>query len=30
MSSGETANLKKAPMENVCVSVAYISDTNLY
>jgi hypothetical protein len=30
VSSGETANLKKAPMENVCVSVASFSDTNLY
>jgi hypothetical protein len=28
-SSGETAHLKKVPMENVCVSVAYINETNL-
>ena len=27
--SGETAHLKKLPMENICVSVAYISVTNL-
>jgi hypothetical protein len=27
--SGESVHLKKAPMENMCVNVAYISDTNL-
>jgi hypothetical protein len=26
---GETPHLKKAPMENICVNVAYISDTNI-
>jgi len=29
VSAGETAHLKKLPKENICVSVAYISDTNL-
>ena len=27
-SSGETAHLKKVPMDNICVSVAYINDIN--
>ena len=27
-SSGQTAHLKKVPMENICVAVVYISDTN--
>jgi hypothetical protein len=27
--SGETIHLKNVPMENTCVNVAYISDTNL-
>ena len=26
-SSGQTAHLKKVPMENICVAVVYISDT---
>jgi len=29
-SSGETAHLKKVPMQNICVSVAYIIDTNSF
>ena len=28
-SSGETAHLNWVPMENICVSVAYISNTSL-
>jgi len=28
-SSGETSHLKKVAMENICVNVAYKSDTNL-